>query len=133
MIRALPLALLLACASASPPAVPPTAPAAAGATREVDVQTLQADLAAGKVPLLVDVRTPEEFAGGHVPGAKNIPLDSLNGQLATLGAPDQEVYVICEVGGRSARAADQLQQAGRKAVNVAGGTRAWKAAGLPVE
>jgi rhodanese-related sulfurtransferase len=95
------------------------------------VADLQAALAGGAP--LIDVRTPGEFASGHVPGAKNIPLDELPARMGELGDPAAEVFVICEVGGRSAQAASSLAAAGRRAVNVKGGTRAWKAAGLPVE
>ncbi len=98
---------------------------------EVEVADLQAALAGGAP--LIDVRTPGEFASGHVPGAKNIPLDELPARMGELGDPAAEVFVICEVGGRSAQAASSLAAAGRRAVNVKGGTRAWKAAGLPVE
>lgn len=135
------LVLLLACAgepaSASPAPTPPaaSAPAAApAAVRVVDVATLAADRDAGKVPVLVDVRTAEEYAAGHVPGAVNIPLDQLAARQAEL-EPHRagEVYLICQSGGRSGRAANQLAAAGFRAVNVTGGTGAWKAAGYAVE
>jgi rhodanese-related sulfurtransferase len=146
--RPAPLALLVAlvacggapsstAAATPPPAAPPpgpTAPKPASAVRNVDVNTLAADRTAGKVPLLVDVRTPEEFASGHVPGARNIPVDELGGHLAELESyKSGDVYLICQSGGRSARAAEQLSGAGYHAVNVQGGTGAWKAAGLPTE
>lgn len=142
------LPLLLACQGAAPtaPGAPPaatapaaTAPAAtapattAPAVRDVDVATLKADLDAGAVPLLIDVRTPEEYAGGHVPGAKNVPLDTLESQLAALGPPDREVYVVCQSGRRSAQASATLAAKGLRPVNVKGGTSAWKAAGYTVE
>lgn len=101
--------------------------------REVPVSVLKADLDAKTVPLLIDVRTPEEFAAGHVPGAKNIPLDQVPNRLAEFGSKDAEVYVICQSGGRSARAAATLQSHGFKPVNVSGGTGAWRAAGHPVD
>ncbi|MCB9679668.1 MAG: rhodanese-like domain-containing protein [Alphaproteobacteria bacterium] len=102
--------------------------------REIDVKTLKSDLDAKKVPVLVDVRTPEEFAEGHVPSAKNIPLDQLGKRLDELEPyREQEVYLVCRSGARSARAASLLGQNGIPTVNVAGGTLAWQAAGLATE
>ena len=81
----------------------------------------------------VDVRTPEEYAGGHAQRAVNIPLDSLPSELQRL-EKQEPVYLICETGNRSRKAADVLKSAGfKEVVNVAGGTSAWKAAGLPME
>lgn len=127
-------------APAAPPASSPAAaPAVAGATpgpvavRDVDVAALKAALEQPAPPLLVDVRTPSEFAGGHVPGAKNVPIDELDARLGELGAPGAPVYVICQSGGRSARASASLAEKGYPAVNVTGGTGAWRAAGYAVE
>jgi rhodanese-related sulfurtransferase len=120
-------------AGASTATAPAPASAPAPAVRKVDVATLKADLDAGKVPLLIDVRTPGEFADGHVPGAKNVPLDELDARVAELGGPDREVYVICQSGGRSARASAALAAKGLHPVDVAGGTGAWRAAGFAVE
>lgn len=134
-----------ACAQPTPPAAGPAAPTAATAAvpaasavaptpvRDIDVAALKADLDGGAVKLLVDVRTPDEFAGGHIPGAKNIPIGDLEARISELGATDTEVTVVCEVGGRSARAAATLAKRGFRAVNVLGGTSSWRAAGYPVE
>lgn len=124
-------------APAAPPASPPVAaeaaaaPSAPVAVRDIDVAALKAALE--RPVLLVDVRTPAEFAGGHVPGAKNVPIDELDARLGELGAPGDPVYVICQSGGRSARASASLAEKGYPAVNVTGGTGAWRAAGYPVE
>lgn len=84
-------------------------------------------------PLLLDVRTPEEFAGGHVPGAVNIPIRELEGRVAEV-PQDRPVVVYCEVGGRSALAARQLAARGYRNVReMQGSMEAWRAAGLPVE
>ncbi len=63
--------------------------------------------------LLVDVRTPEEFAGGRVPGAINIPLSALPDAMA-IHAPDKSHVLLlhCRSGGRSAIAARKLRSAG---------------------
>ena len=93
---------------------------------------LKADGAA----LLLDVRTPSEFATGHVPGTQLIPLDDLNPTafLRHCGTTDQPIYVLCQSGGRACKAIEQFQRAGfNGCVLVEGGTAAWIAAGLPVE
>ncbi len=67
--------------------------------------------------LLLDVRTPQEFAEGHVPGAKNIPVQELAQRIAELGAA-RRVVVYCRSGGRSASAAQILRQAGHDVLDV---------------
>ncbi len=71
---------------------------------------LQGALSRGAV--VVDVRSPAEFSGGHVAGARNIPLHALQGRLGELGAKDREVVVYCRSGARSSQAASLLQRAG---------------------
>jgi rhodanese-related sulfurtransferase len=107
--------------------------ASAGTRADVEIAAFAIEHASG-VPL-VDVRTPAEFASGHVPGAINKPLASLSPDDAWLAAQDkaEPLYVICRSGGRSARAADALAAAGFHAVNVLGGTSGWQAADHPVE
>lgn len=79
---------------------------------------------------IIDVREPDEYASGHVPGAVLIPLSEVPDRVAEV--PDDEVvYVVCATGGRSARAAQHLAAQGRRAVNVAGGTKGWIEAGHP--
>ncbi len=131
------LTVLLSACSLTPPSgseASASAPVAAAApVRQVDVAALQADLDRGAVPQLIDVRTPAEFAEGHVPGAKNIPLDQLDARLSELGSAEAEVYVICRSGARSMRASDTLAERGLRPVNVRGGTLAWSSAGFAVE
>jgi|ERR1035437_1405423 rhodanese-related sulfurtransferase len=80
----------------------------------------------------VDVRTPAEFAGGHAYRAINIPLDTLPTSLDKL-EKNEPIYVICQTGVRSKKAADLLVQAGfKQAISVAGGTTRWQAEGLPM-
>ena len=79
---------------------------------------------------IVDVREPNEYAGGHVPGAKNLPLSRFD--AAQL--PKGEVVIICQAGGRSAKALTQALQAGRKNVrHYRPGTGGWRANGGAVE
>lgn len=82
--------------------------------------------------LLLDVRTEAEYAGGHAKGAMHIPLDELEERAGELKGAS-EVYVICQSGGRSAQAVNYLTAEGVNAINVAGGTRAWRSDGLPME
>jgi rhodanese-related sulfurtransferase len=81
--------------------------------------------------ILVDVRTPQEFAGGHAKDAYNCPLSTLDKCVDKL-KDFSEVYVICQSGGRSASAVSKLLSANIKAINVEGGTIAWRALGLPL-
>lgn len=79
-------------------------------------------------PLLVDVRTPDEFAGGSVPGAINVPLADLPGAM-TKHAPDKNCVLLlhCRSGGRSAMAARKLRSAGYTRVfNVGSFSQAQK-------
>ncbi len=76
-------------------------------------------------PVLVDVRTPQEYAGGHIPGAVNIPVDDLRSRLGEL-PHDRELVVYCQVGQRGYLATRILAQAGFKVVNLAGGYKTYK-------
>ena len=77
--------------------------------------------------VIVDVRTPDEYAGGHIAGALNVPIGML-----PKGLPDGPIIAACSMGGRGGRAADLLDAAGRTAFSIAGGTKAWQTAGLPI-
>ena len=80
---------------------------------------------------LIDVREVDEFVGGHVPGAINLPMSTIGGRLDEL--PDGAFDVICKVGGRSGRVAEALAARGYDVTNVDGGTDDWIAAGYPLE
>jgi len=80
----------------------------------------------------IDVRSHGEYESGHAVGAQNIPLETLDASVQELKA-FEAVYVICQSGGRSAHAVNELVSKGVNAVNVAGGTSAWRFAGLPME
>jgi rhodanese-related sulfurtransferase len=81
---------------------------------------------------LLDVREDDEWAAGHAPAAKHIPMSEFVARKDELGAPEGPVYVICRAGSRSAQVAQYLNENGVEAVNVAGGMQAWEAAGKPV-
>ena len=83
--------------------------------------------------LVLDVREPAEWNDdlGHIEGAKQIPLETLEARLAEIDAwKDKPVIVVCRSGERSERAVETLRAAGFKlAVNLEGGMSAWKGAG----
>ena len=83
--------------------------------------------------VLLDVRTPEEFAAGHIPGAVNIPHDQLPNRLAELaGAKDKEVVVYCRSGRRSAIAQEALTKEGFESVkHLDGDMLKWEAEKRP--
>jgi len=84
--------------------------------------------------VLVDVSEPAEFAAGHAGGARNVPLGSLDGARELPSNKQLPVVLMCPTGGRAARAAAKLRKAGHeKAVSVAGGLKAWREAGLPID
>ncbi|NPD71208.1 FAD-dependent oxidoreductase [Oceanispirochaeta sp. M1] len=86
--------------------------------RDIDTETAAADDGAA---IVVDVRTPGEFAGGAYPDAVNIPLDELPGRMEELGATDREITVYCASGARSAYAARMMEQQGFSRITNGGG------------
>ncbi|WP_225809467.1 rhodanese-like domain-containing protein [Streptomyces spinosus] len=80
---------------------------------------------------VIDVRTPGEYAGGHVPGALNIPLDQLDRALPDIrsAAERGDILVVCASGARSENACRVLAGNGIAAGTLAGGTAAWTAGG----
>ena len=97
---------------------------------EIDIDTLEQVLIEGHP--LVDVREDDEYIDGHVAGAVHIPLATIPDRVADIPTAGP-VYVICALGGRSARAAEFLRTQGLDAINVAGGTQGWIESGRPVE
>jgi rhodanese-related sulfurtransferase len=83
---------------------------------------------------VVDVRSAEEFAAGHLRDAKHIPLADLGNRIGELDkSKNRTVVVVCQTGTRGDKAARQLQAAGFEDVHsLEGGLTAWTAAGLPV-
>ncbi len=74
---------------------------------------------------LVDVRTPEEFAAGHLPDAINLPVTVLPARLAELGPKEGPLVVYCRSGNRSARAKRTLEAAGFQRVLDLGAMSNW--------
>jgi rhodanese-related sulfurtransferase len=84
-------------------------------------------------PLLIDVRTPEEYNEGHIEGSLLIPLDTLEANLPKLAnSKDRPLIVYCRSGARSAIASRLLADQGFKPLNVSGGINEWSAAKLPL-
>lgn len=71
---------------------------------------------------LLDVRMPGEYRQGHITGAKNVPLNKIEQYK---GKKDEKIYVICQSGMRSKRAAGALKKKGYDVVNVRGGMSQW--------
>lgn len=94
------------------------------------VPTVPVD-AVGPGAVLLDVREQDEWDAGHAPDAVHLPATELMARYGEVPA-DTEVHVICRTGGRSARVAAWLNEAGFDAVNVAGGMAAWVEAGRPI-
>ncbi len=82
------------------------------------------ELVAGGATLL-DVRSPGEFGGGHVRGAKNVPVQELASRIGEVGAKDKPVVVYCASGMRSASAASMLRRAGFQSVHDLGAMARW--------
>jgi len=97
----------------------------------LNVSELSEKLKDGKRPLVVDVRQPEEYHGGHIAGSKLLPLGHLRQRLAEL-PKEQEIICVCATGSRSRTATKFLVSAGYKAVNLNGGMLMWQRAKLPV-
>lgn len=98
----------------------------------ITAQALSEKLKSEPETQLLDVRTPEEYAGGHIGNAANIDWngDDFEKKAATYDK-SKPVYVYCKIGGRSAKAADKLASMGfSKVYNLDGGIMKWDAAGL---
>jgi thioredoxin 1 len=95
------------------------APVALG---EIDIEEFADRLVAGAT--VIDVREPDEYAGGHVPGAELIPLGAVAGHLDRFSVHGT-TYVICRSGARSMRVCELAASQGYDVANVTGGTMAW--------
>ena len=73
---------------------------------------------------ILDVREIHEYNAGHIPSAENFPLSTLGSDFSKLDK-DQKYYVICQAGGRSAKAYDFLDAQGFDVINIEGGMNNW--------
>lgn len=109
--------------------------AEAGSPGVVKAESVHAQMLAGKAPLVVDVRTPEEYAAGHVPGAINIPFDQMPARATEIAAGKKSgVVLYCRSGRRAGIAAKTLEEQGFKRVDLMEGDMpGWERDGYPVE
>ena len=108
--------------SEAPPEAPSIAPSELSARR-----------ASGTAPVVIDVRTPDEYAAGHIPGALNIPFDQIAERIDEVDAK-HGVALYCMVGPRARKGEAALLGAGLTSVfHLEGGLAAWQAAGFPVD
>lgn len=99
--------------------------------QNLSAQEVNEKLKSGKRPILVDVRESQEYASGHIAGAKLIPLGELPRRMKEL-SKDKELICFCATGSRSRSATRMLVAAGFNVFNADGGMFAWRRAGLPV-
>lgn len=76
--------------------------------------------------VLLDVRTPQEYAEGHIPGSKNVPLASIGQAHSAANRKDAPLFVYCHSGGRSRQAVDLLKNMGYTNVKNAGGIASYR-------
>jgi rhodanese-related sulfurtransferase len=129
-------ALLLVAGIASPASAADPAPAAASRAAPISQADLLARLERKDPDLVVlDVRTPAEFAAGHVPGARNVSHELLASRLDELSAArDKQVVLYCRSGRRTLLAEDVLRKAGfTRLAHLEGDYLAWEAEHRPIE
>jgi len=98
----------------------------------LDMKNVLGKLAEGEI--ILDVRGADEFSGGHLPGARNIPHDQVAQHAGEL-KKFKVIYIHCQAGRRAGMAADTLAKLGLNNIIciTGGGMGDWMAAGLPVE
>lgn len=99
------------------------------------VSPLQATLLINREDaIVVDVREPHEYAAGHVPNARHMPMGQVDKRLGELDKfKDKPVIVVCQSGNRSSSTCNALTKRGfEKVYNLSGGISAWEQAGMPV-
>jgi len=122
-VRLLLVAGLLACGGPGEPAA------------DISPEELLSLAGSANPPLILDVRSPGEYAEGHVPGAVNIPYDQVPARIAELEpSRSREIVVYCEGGHRAGLAFDELRTAGFENVrHLSGDMKGWRAAGRATE
>ena len=96
----------------------------------ITIQELLRLSRSGQKPEIADVRSETEFAAGHIPGARCIPLQQLS--LRHVDLSDEDLVLVCEAGPRARMAQKSLSQRGGRVFVLDGGTRGWREAGLPL-
>lgn len=105
----------------------PTHLTTTGGYRQISMADLAGALAQEQNAILLDVRTPEEYNGGYIPGAINLPSQSITAETAAAILPDknQPIYVYCRSGNRSRAAAEALVRLGYTNITESGGIMDW--------
>ena len=104
-------------------------PAVEKGARQTSATRLHEEMAQGGKLLVIDVRTPKEYAAGHADGAVNVPLENLSQKIHAMDVSnDTTIVTMCEHGGRSSRAALELKKMGYKTTSYCRLDR-WKAKG----
>jgi len=104
-------------------------------TEQTDAETVHDEMGSGGGVTVLDVREPDEFEAGHIPGAKPLPRGLLEYKAAEeLPDKDARIVVHCALGGRGSLAAKSLKEMGYTNVaNMEGGLSAWREKGYEVE
>jgi len=107
----------------------------AAKTETVTAAGLVHEVEEGKAPLIIDVRTPAEYADGHVPGAINIPYDEMEARASEISLhKEARIVLYCRSGRRSGIAAKTLTAKGfHKLGLLEGDMPGWEKSGFPVE
>ncbi len=106
-------------------------PSASPSARVVTAQEAMRALQSGELAQVIDVRSPDEYATGHIPGAVNVPLDEIETRLGDL-VRSGSVLVVCQSGQRAEMACELVGRGHDELVRLEGGTDAWLQAGGPV-
>lgn len=119
--------------AASLAALPQQHPSVTSGAPEVSASELHSMLGQQGKVLVLDVRTPEEYAKGHIPEAANVPIDSLAAKVREMHvSKDTTIVTTCEHGGRSSRAALELRKMGYQATSFCR-IQSWQKDGYKIE
>jgi len=99
--------------------------------RKIKALDLERSIEEGQRFQLIDVRSPQEYASGHIPCAINLPMEQIENRLADMHSRDA-VVLICESGGRAEMTSELLDRHRNDWILLDGGTSAWRESGLPV-
>ena len=94
--------------------------------RQPDINRGVSDFRNTPGAILLDVRSPQEYREGHIPGSKNIPLQTIDKVRTVAENKDTPLYVYCRSGGRSRQAVQRLGQMGYRKVTNIGGIAAYR-------
>jgi rhodanese-related sulfurtransferase len=132
-VRVAPLLLAFALTLAAPALGDPVDPSPSSSVPSLSPAELNAKVQGSTAPVVIDVRTPDEYAASHVPGAINISFEEIAARISEVDAP-HGVALYCMVGPRARKGEAALLAAGYRGTlfHLEGGLAAWQASGLPV-